>query len=70
MSRKLFIQQDGAKNHIGEDDKKFNDALMEQNLNAVLYMQTLNSPDVNFLDLDFLEPSKVSMTQHQETKRH
>ena len=53
MSRKLFIQQDGAENHICEDDKEFNDALMEQNINAVLYMQTLNSPDVNFLDLDF-----------------
>ena len=26
---------------------------MEQNINAVLYMQTLNSPDMNLLDLDF-----------------
>ena len=53
MSRKLFIQQDGAKNHIYEDDKEFNDALMEQDIDAVLYMQTLNSPDINLLDLGF-----------------
>ena len=53
MSRKLFIQQDSAKNHICEDDKEFNNALMEQNIKTVLYMQTLNSPDVNLLDLFF-----------------
>ena len=38
-----------CKNHIHEDDKEFNDALMEQNINAVLYMQAANSPDVNLL---------------------
>ena len=53
MSRKIFIQQDGAKNHIHEDDKDFNDALREQSINAKLYMQGTNSPDVNFLDLGF-----------------
>ena len=68
MSRKLFLQEDGAKNHICEDDKEFDDALMEQNINAVLYMQTLNSLDMNLLDLDLLEPSRVSM--HQEMKRN
>ena len=50
MSRKLFIQQDSAKSHICEDDKEFNDALMELNIDAVLYTQTPNSPDVNLLD--------------------
>ena len=70
MSRKLFIQQDGAENHICEDDKEFNNTLMEQNINAVLYMQTPNSPDVNLPDLGFLEPSRVSMMMHQEMKRN
>ena len=53
MSRTIFIQQDGAKNHIREDDEEFNNALMEQDINAKLYMQTPNSPDVNLLDLGF-----------------
>ena len=53
MSRKLFIQQDGAKTHICEDDKEFNGTLMEQNINVVLYTQKLNSPDVNLLDFVF-----------------
>ena len=53
MSRTIFIQQDGARNHICEDDEQFNNALMEQDINAKLYMQTLNSPDINLLDLGF-----------------
>ena len=36
LSRKIYIQQDGAKSHIGEDDKKFNDTLAEQNINVEL----------------------------------
>ena len=51
MSTRIFIQQDSAKSHICEDNKEINDALMEQNINAVLYIQTLNSPDINLLDL-------------------
>ena len=53
MSRTIYIQQDGAKNHIHEDDKEFNNTFMEQDIDAKLYMQTLNSPDVNLLDLGF-----------------
>ena len=52
-SRKIFIQQDGAKNHIREDDKLFNDALEENGVDAELYTQSENSPDVNLLDLGF-----------------
>ena len=52
-SRKIFIQQDGAKNHIREDNKLFNDALDENRVNAELYTQSANSPDVNLLDLGF-----------------
>ena len=51
--RTIYIQQDGAKNHIHEDDKEFNNALMEQDIDAKLYTQTLNSPDINLLDLGF-----------------
>ena len=54
MSRTIYIQQDGAKNHIREDDKEFNNALMEQEIDAKLYTQTPNSPDVNLLDLGLL----------------
>ena len=53
MSSTIFIQQDGAKNHIHEDDEEFKNALMEQDIDAKLYMQTLNSPDINLLDFVF-----------------
>ena len=39
MARTIFIQQDGAKNHICEDDDKFNNALMVQDIEAKLHMQ-------------------------------
>ena len=53
MLRTVYIQQDSAKNHIHEDGEEFNNALMEQDIDAKLYMQTPNSPDVNLLDLGF-----------------
>ena len=64
LSRKIFIQQDGAKNHISCDDKLFNNTLVEKGINATLYTQAVNSPDVNLLDLGFLEPFKVSMKKN------
>ena len=48
MSRTIYIQQDGV-----QDDEEFNNALMEQDIDAKLYMQTRNSHDVNLLDLGF-----------------
>ena len=69
MSRTIFIQQDSVKNHIYEDDEEFNNTLMEQDINAKLYTQTPNSPDVNLLDLGFLEPFRASMIHHQRTKK-
>ena len=62
LSRKIFIQQDRAKTHISWDDKLFKDALVDNKINATLYTQAANSPDVNLLDLGFLEPYRVSMT--------
>ena len=70
LSRKIFIQQDGAKSHICEDDNKFSDALAEQGINVELYTQAANSPNVNLLDLGFLGPFKVSMMLHQKTKKN
>ena len=51
LSRKIFIQQDKAKIHISCNDKLFNDALVDNGINATLYTQAANSPDVNLLDL-------------------
>ena len=64
LSRKIFIQQDGAKSHICEDDNESNDALAEQDINVELYTQAANSPDVNLLDLGFFGPFKVSTMPH------
>ena len=51
--KKIWIQQDGAKSHINTDDNEFKEALQDQELNAGLYTQVANSPDVNLLDLVF-----------------
>ena len=51
--RKIWIQQDGAKSHICADDNEFKEALNAQEINAELYTQAANSPDVNLLDLGF-----------------
>ena len=48
-------KQDGAKNHIHEDDEELNNALMEQEIDTKLYTQTLNSPVMNLLDLGFFQ---------------
>ena len=69
MSRTIYIQQDSVKNHICEDDEEFNNTLMEQDINAKLYTQTPNSPDINLLDLGFLEPFRASMMHRQRMKK-
>ena len=70
LSRKIFIQQDGARNHISCNDKLFNDALVKNSINATLYTQAENSPAVNFLDLGFFRAFKVSMMQLPKTKKN
>ena len=40
-------------------DEEFNNALMEQDIDTELCTQTPNSPDVNLLDLAFLEPLEL-----------
>ena len=39
--------------HISADDNEFKEALNAQEINAELYTQAVNSPDVNLLDLGF-----------------
>ena len=70
LSRKLFIEQDRAKNHISCDDKSFNNALVDNGINATIYTEAANSPDVNLLDLGFLEPFRVSMTLLPKMKKN
>ena len=53
LSRKIWIQQDGAKSHINTDNEEFREAIQDQELNVGLYTQVANSPDVNLLDLGF-----------------
>ena len=53
LSRKIWIQQDGAKSHINTDDEEFREAIQDQELTAGLYTQVANSLDVNLLDLVF-----------------
>ena len=53
LPRKIFIQQDGVKNHTSENDTVFKEALMEKGINGKLYTQAANSPDINLLDLGF-----------------
>ena len=56
-----FYSTRWSKNHISCDNKIFNDVLVEKGINTTLYTQAVNSPDVNLLDLAFLESFKVSM---------
>ena len=70
LSRKIWIQQDGAKSHINTDDKEFKEALQDQEINVDLYTQAANSPDVNLLDLGFSERFRVLTTWHPKTKKN
>ena len=55
LSRKIWIHQDGTKSYISADDNEFKEALNAQEINAELYTQAANSPDVNLLDLGFFQ---------------
>ena len=50
---RIWLQQDGAKLHILEDDVEFKEAVDEIGLNLTMYTQSPNSPDTNILDLGF-----------------
>ena len=52
---RIWLQQDGAKSHILEDDEEFKEAVDKIGLNLTMYTQSPNSPDTNILDLGFSE---------------
>ena len=50
---RIWLQQDGAKSHILEDNVEFKEAVDEIGLNLTVFTQLPNSPDTNILDLGF-----------------
>ena len=50
---RIWLQQDGAKSHILEDNVEFKEAVAEIGLNLTVFTQSPNSPDTNILDLGF-----------------
>ncbi|XP_026459915.1 uncharacterized protein LOC113360643 [Papaver somniferum] len=62
--KKIFIQQDNAKPHVHENDKKFMGAVKSYGLDIELLCQPPNSPDLNVLDLGFF--SAISALHHTD----
>ena len=55
LTRKtVFIQQDGAKSHIADDEEEWLEAVAECGVNIKLYTQPAQSPDLNINNLAFL----------------
>ena len=52
-NRRIWLQQDGTKSHILEDDVEFKEVVDEIGLNLTVYTRSPNSPDTNILDLGF-----------------
>ena len=50
---RIWLQQDGAKLHILEDDVEFKEVVDKIGLNLTMFTQSPNSPDTNILDLGF-----------------
>ena len=50
---RIWLQQDGAKSHILEDDVEFKEAVGKIGLNLTVFTQSPSSPDTNILDLGF-----------------
>ena len=58
-NRRIWLQQDGARSHILEDDEEFKEAVQEIGLNLTVYTQSPNLPDTNILDLRFFIANKL-----------
>ena len=56
---RIWLQQDGAKSHILEDDMEFKEAVDEIGLNLTVYTQLPNLPDTNILNLGFFRPIQL-----------
>ena len=52
-NRRIWLQQDGAKSHILEEDVDFKEAVDKIGLNLTVFTQLPNTPDTNILDLGF-----------------
>ena len=52
-NRRIWLQQDGAKSHILQDDVEFKEAVEQIGLNLTMFTQAPTSPDTNILDLGF-----------------
>ena len=50
---RIWLQRDGAKSHILDDDMEFKEAVDKISLDLTVYTQSPNSPDTNILDLGF-----------------
>ena len=50
---RIWLQQDGAKSHILDDDMEFKEAVDAIGLNLTVSTQSPNSPDTNILNLGF-----------------
>ena len=50
---RIWLQQDGAKSHIPEDDMEFKEVVDEIGLNLTVFTQSPNSPGTNILNLGF-----------------
>ena len=53
-NRRTWLQQDGAKSHILEDDMEFKEVVDKIGLNLTMFTQSPNLPDTNILDLGFV----------------
>ena len=49
----IYIQQDNARTHIGQDDPEWQAAHQQGDFTFILVQQPPNSPDLNILDLGF-----------------
>ena len=54
-SGRIWLQQDGAKSHILDDNEEFKEAGDDIGLNLTVYTESPNSPDTNILDLGFIK---------------
>ena len=50
---RIWLQQDGAKSHILDDDEEFKEVVDDIGLNLTMYTQSPNSPDTNILNHGF-----------------
>jgi hypothetical protein len=60
----IWIQQDNAKTHIPVDDLEFVAAAQADGWDIRLTCQPLNSPDLNILDLGFLQRCNQCFTNY------